>query len=219
MATGFRAGFITSRALGPAVAQTAFAGACAGVFAKREIVDGTWIVTIARRRCNLSTAGRWLRVWPSASILTTHAENSSPLIRFYQLTISPLLSILGGPGSGCRFEPTAPVIFRARNTRHYFRRLARLETAARCQPWGGCQDGSVPKEFALETLPNRCSVNSGRCHLWIEPRGLPLYFASSVWWRGNGGSPNKRRVRGRRRLRSCLPRQRRLQELVRRQFR
>ena len=27
-------------------------------------------------------------------------------IRGYQLVISPILSFLGGPGSGCRFEPT-----------------------------------------------------------------------------------------------------------------
>ncbi|HSP44838.1 MAG TPA: membrane protein insertion efficiency factor YidD, partial [Chthoniobacterales bacterium] len=27
-------------------------------------------------------------------------------IRGYQLLISPVLSFLGGPGSGCRFEPT-----------------------------------------------------------------------------------------------------------------
>ncbi|HCP91381.1 MAG TPA: membrane protein insertion efficiency factor YidD, partial [Spartobacteria bacterium] len=27
-------------------------------------------------------------------------------IRVYQCTLSPLLSLIGGPGSGCRFEPT-----------------------------------------------------------------------------------------------------------------
>jgi putative component of membrane protein insertase Oxa1/YidC/SpoIIIJ protein YidD len=33
------------------------------------------------------------------------------LIRSYQLLVSPLLSFLGGPGSGCRFQPTCSVYF------------------------------------------------------------------------------------------------------------
>jgi len=59
------------------------------------------------------------------------------LIRFYQLTISPLLSALGGPGSGCRFEPTCS---------HYFLEAVEthgiisgswlgLKRLARCQPF------------------------------------------------------------------------------------
>ena len=69
------------------------------------------------------------------------------LIRFYQLTISPLLSALGGPGSGCRFEPTCS---------HYFLEAVEthgiisggwlgLKRLARCHPWGGCGHDPVPQ--------------------------------------------------------------------------
>jgi uncharacterized protein len=76
------------------------------------------------------------------------------LIRLYQLTISPLLSMLSGPGSGCRFEPTCS---------HYF--LEAVEThgiisggwlgvkrLARCQPWGGCGHDPVPKEICARNV-------------------------------------------------------------------
>jgi uncharacterized protein len=76
------------------------------------------------------------------------------LIRFYQLTISPLLSALGGPGSGCRFEPTCS---------HYFLEAVEthgiisggwlgLKRLARCQPWGGCGHDPVPKEICARNV-------------------------------------------------------------------
>jgi len=76
------------------------------------------------------------------------------LVRLYQLTISPLLSALGGPGSGCRFEATCS---------HYF--LEAVEThciisggwlglnrLARCQPWGGCGHDPVPKKICARNV-------------------------------------------------------------------
>ncbi|HEX8281060.1 MAG TPA: membrane protein insertion efficiency factor YidD [Chthoniobacterales bacterium] len=68
------------------------------------------------------------------------------LIRFYQWTISPVLSFLGGPASGCRFEPTCSRYFLEAVERHGFLRgswlgLCRL---GRCQPWGGKGYDPVP---------------------------------------------------------------------------
>ena len=76
-ATGFRAGFITSRALGPAVARNRVRRRLREIVRKhqREIVDGTWIVTIARAHAVGATyqelEGEWLRLAERASILAT----------------------------------------------------------------------------------------------------------------------------------------------------
>ena len=50
-------------------------------------------------------------------------------IRAYQVTISPVLSWLGGPGSGCRFQPTCSHYFleAVRDARSAARKLAGLE--------------------------------------------------------------------------------------------
>ena len=76
-ATGFRAGFITSRALGPAVARNRVRRRLREIVRKhqREIVDGTWIVTIARAHAVGATYQQleveWLRLAERASILAT----------------------------------------------------------------------------------------------------------------------------------------------------
>ena len=69
------------------------------------------------------------------------------LIRGYQWFISPMLDWLsGGPGRGCRFEPTCS---------HYFLQAAEthgvlhgswlgLKRLARCHPWGGHGFDPVP---------------------------------------------------------------------------
>jgi putative membrane protein insertion efficiency factor len=70
------------------------------------------------------------------------------LIRIYQCTLSPVLSWLGGPGMGCRFEPSCS---------EYFAQAVRMHGAlagswlgvkrlARCQPWGGCGYDPVPAQ-------------------------------------------------------------------------
>src|SRR5438045_5655049 len=73
------------------------------------------------------------------------------LIRFYQLTISPLLSLLGGPGSGCRFEPTCSAYFLEAVEIHGFAcgSWLGLKRLARCQPWGGSGHDPVPLLRAL----------------------------------------------------------------------
>jgi ribonuclease P protein component len=76
-ATHFRAGFITSRALGSAVARNRVRRRLREIVRKhqREIVDGTWIVTIARAHAVGATYQQleveWLRLAKRASILAT----------------------------------------------------------------------------------------------------------------------------------------------------
>ncbi|MEP6685393.1 MAG: membrane protein insertion efficiency factor YidD [Verrucomicrobiota bacterium] len=68
-------------------------------------------------------------------------------IRAYQWTISPLLSWLGGPGLGCRFQPTCSVYFlEAAETHGVIRGTwMGLKRLARCQPWGGQGYDPVPE--------------------------------------------------------------------------
>src|SRR5688500_14806538 len=66
------------------------------------------------------------------------------LIRGYQVLISPVLSFLGGPGSGCRYEPSCSRYFLNAVETHGSLRGSWLgiKRIARCQPWGG--DGFDP---------------------------------------------------------------------------
>ena len=68
------------------------------------------------------------------------------LIRSYQLTLSPLLQTLGGPGSGCRFEPTCSEYFLKAVDQHGAVRGSwlGLKRIGRCHPWGGCGQDPVP---------------------------------------------------------------------------
>jgi putative membrane protein insertion efficiency factor len=68
------------------------------------------------------------------------------LIRIYQWTISPVLSFLGGPGSGCRFQPTCSGYFLEAVETHGVLRGSwlGLRRLGRCQPWGGQGYDPVP---------------------------------------------------------------------------
>ncbi|HXP35081.1 MAG TPA: ribonuclease P protein component [Chthoniobacterales bacterium] len=74
-ATRFRAGFVTSRALGRAVVRNRVRRRLREIVRKhqREILDGTWIVTIARANAAGATYQQleveWLRLAKRASIL------------------------------------------------------------------------------------------------------------------------------------------------------
>jgi hypothetical protein len=71
-------------------------------------------------------------------------------IRGYQLLISPVLSLLGGPGSGCRFEPTCSAYFlEALESHGLFRGTwLGIRRLGRCQPWGGRGPDPVPPRRA-----------------------------------------------------------------------
>jgi len=83
-------------------------------------------------------------------------------IRLYQFAISPLLSLVGGPGSGCRFEPTCSRYFLQAVETHGFLpgSWLGLKRLGRCQPWGGCGHDPVPpaKEIRIRdaTTPFVC---------------------------------------------------------------
>ncbi|MBA2742778.1 MAG: membrane protein insertion efficiency factor YidD [Chthoniobacterales bacterium] len=69
------------------------------------------------------------------------------LIRGYQWTISPVLSWLGGPGAGCRFEPSCSRYFLEAVEAHGVLRGSwlGLKRLGRCQPWGGQGFDPVPR--------------------------------------------------------------------------
>src|SRR4029079_15294726 len=88
------------------------------------------------------------------------------LIRAYQWTLSPLLSWLGGPSTGCRFHPTCSAYFLQAVECHGGVRGSwlGLKRLARCQPWGGQGEDPVPevKTFNVQhsTLSVQCTGNS-----------------------------------------------------------
>lgn len=69
------------------------------------------------------------------------------VIRGYQLFISPALQwITGGPGMGCRYEPTCSHYFLEACETHGVARGSwlGLKRIGRCQPWGGFGPDPVP---------------------------------------------------------------------------
>ena len=73
-------------------------------------------------------------------------------VRLYQLTLAPFLLWLGGPGAGCRFEPSCSRYFvQAVETHGAFRgAILGVTRIARCHPWGGCGcDPVPPREMKL----------------------------------------------------------------------
>src|SRR5512132_3337774 len=68
------------------------------------------------------------------------------IIRVYQCTLSPLLSLLCGPDSGCRFTPTCSAYFLEAVETHGVSRGSwlGLKRLARCQPWGRAGYDPVP---------------------------------------------------------------------------
>jgi putative membrane protein insertion efficiency factor len=68
------------------------------------------------------------------------------VVRTYQVTISPVLCSMLGPGAGCRFEPTCSEYFLEAVEAHGVLRGSwlGLKRIARCQPWGGHGNDPVP---------------------------------------------------------------------------
>ena len=72
------------------------------------------------------------------------------LVRLYQYTLSPLLALLGGPGCGCRFQPTCSAYFLEALETHGILRGTWLGVCrlGRCNPWGGRGPDPVPPRHA-----------------------------------------------------------------------
>lgn len=69
------------------------------------------------------------------------------LIRGYQVTLSPLLTLISGqPNAGCRFHPTCSRYFLEAVETHGVLRggWLGLKRLGRCHPWGGQGDDPVP---------------------------------------------------------------------------
>lgn len=68
------------------------------------------------------------------------------LIRGYQKFLSPVLHWMGGPNSGCRFEPTCSRYFLEAVEKHGSLRGSwmGIRRICRCHPWGGCGYDPVP---------------------------------------------------------------------------
>ena len=68
-------------------------------------------------------------------------------IRLYQITLSPVLSWVTGPGGGCRFDPTCSEYFLQAVENHGVWRggWMGLKRIGRCHPWGGHGYDPVPE--------------------------------------------------------------------------
>ena len=69
------------------------------------------------------------------------------LIRFYQILISPLIHMIGGPNSGCRFDPTCSEYgIQAFKNHSLIRALALLtKRVFRCHPFNSGGADPLPK--------------------------------------------------------------------------
>ena len=78
------------------------------------------------------------------------------LIRGYQVCISPLLTIVCGAGTGCRFEPSCSHYFLEAVETHGSLRGSwlGLKRIARCHPWGGEGVDPVPMPRQLGARGN-----------------------------------------------------------------
>lgn len=71
-------------------------------------------------------------------------------IRAYQLTLSPLLTLLFGATGGCRYTPTCSVyaVDALREHGAVTGTALAAKRICRCHPWGGCGHDPVPPSGA-----------------------------------------------------------------------
>ncbi len=67
-------------------------------------------------------------------------------VRLYQKFLNPVLKVIGGPNSGCRFSPTCSHYFleAVKNHGPYRGSWLGICRIFRCHPWGGCGEDPVP---------------------------------------------------------------------------
>ena len=70
------------------------------------------------------------------------------LFRLYQWTVSPFLHVIGGPGCGCRYEPSCShYAIQAIETHGAGRgSWLAMKRIFRCHPWGGFGFDPVPEK-------------------------------------------------------------------------
>ena len=78
-------------------------------------------------------------------------------VRIYQILLSPFLHWLGGPGSGCRFEPSCSEYFLQAIQTHGAGRGSwlGLNRIARCHPWGGQGHDPIPTRMNTAGIMTR----------------------------------------------------------------
>src|SRR5215813_2955369 len=101
-------------------------------------------------------ASREARFYPALMVWLLRS-----IIRVYQCTLSPLLSLLCGPDSGCRFTPTCSAYFLEAVETHGIGRGSwlGLKRLARCQPWGGRGYDPVPSGKNLAPTLSVAGIN------------------------------------------------------------
>ena len=84
------------------------------------------------------------------------------LHRGYKLLVSPVLAWIGGPGSGCRFEPSCSDYMLAAIETHGLccGGWLGVKRLGRCQPWGGTGLDPVPPR--TENRESKCELRASR---------------------------------------------------------
>lgn len=77
------------------------------------------------------------------------------LLRFYQRVLSPVIHFIGGPGFGCRYDPTCSEYFLQAVQKHGALKGSWLgiRRLARCHPWGGHGHDPVPDACSKDRHP------------------------------------------------------------------
>lgn len=80
-------------------------------------------------------------------------------VRMYRWTVSPLLTAIFGPQSGCRYTPTCSAYAIEALQKHGAGTGTWLtaKRLCRCHPWGGCGHDPVPEKkdpLTLSPIPS-----------------------------------------------------------------